>query len=442
MKAIAGLLALISAASAGLFYFRIQSPKAARLWIPKMIAAAVAPFLTVAGALAAVLGLLSRARLSMLLGILGAGVSANYVAAVAAPHDGFEKAFGPDWESGIPDELRPRLPASRWSVRLPASPEPRWLRDVVYWRLAGDERPLTCDIWQPAEHVPSSGLAVIYSHGGAWHVGNKDFGTRPFFRHLAGQGHVVMDIDYRLAPDVDLTEMLGDVKRAIAWLKDNADRYGIFPERIVLAGGSAGAHLSLLAAYTAGNPQLTPDELRAVDTTVRGVVSYYGPTDLRAVYEFTGASALDVYDQVLGKTYRKALFSLADTLFGSEWGDREMPASRDEMMANLLGGRPFEVPEMYDLASPISHVRPDSPPTLLFHGEHDFMVPVESARRLRRKMEAMEAQVVYVEFPQTDHAFDLFLPPYSAATLAAIYDIDRFLALLASPEDNLRPAAT
>lgn len=56
----------------------------------------------------------------------------------------------------------------------------------------------------------------MYLHGSAWYLLDKDYGTRPFSRHLAAQGHVIMDVAYRLCPEVDIYEMVGDVKRAVA----------------------------------------------------------------------------------------------------------------------------------------------------------------------------------------------------------------------------------
>ena len=96
-----------------------------------------------------------------------------------------------------------------------------------------------------------------------------------------------MDVAYRLCPEVDIYGMIGDVKRAVAWMKANAARYQVNPERIVLGGGSAGGHLALLAAYAPHHPLLTPPDVQGCDLSVRAVVSYYGPTDLRAVYEHT-----------------------------------------------------------------------------------------------------------------------------------------------------------
>ena len=177
----------------------------------------------------------------------------------------------------------------RWTWWMPKSPKPRWERDVLNHTIPstgeGEERQLLCDVWQPPEDVEPSKIAVVYMHGSAYHAGDKDFLTRPFFRHLAAQGHVIMDIAYRLCPEVDIFGMVDDVRYAVAWMKANAGEYGVNPERIVLGGGSSGGHLALLVGYTPGHPKLTSDDLNDVDTSVRAVFAHYGATDMRAVRE-------------------------------------------------------------------------------------------------------------------------------------------------------------
>ena len=97
-----------------------------------------------------------------------------------------------------------------------------------------------------------------YLHGSAYMILDKDVGTRPLFRHLAAQGHVVVDVAYRLFPETDLPGMVADAKRAVEWVRSRAADLEIDPARIVLAGGSAGGHLSLLAGYSHKDPALTP----------------------------------------------------------------------------------------------------------------------------------------------------------------------------------------
>jgi acetyl esterase/lipase len=257
---------------------------------------------------------------------------------------------------------------------------------------------------------------LVYFHGSGWAVFDKDFFTRPFFRHLVSQGHTVMDVAYRLCPEVDIYGMVGDVKRAVAWMKDNADQYGIDPEKVVLGGGSAGAHLALLGAYTPELPGLTPEELKETDLSVCGVVSYYGPTDLLAVYhhanlqKFAGEPSVPIGTKV----NPKKAFNYA---------------ARFDI---LLGGWPQDVPEMYQLASPISHVGPGCPPTLLVQGDKDFLTSVEATHALHTKLVECGVPAINVVYPWTDHGFDMLLSQFSPPIQSALYDVDRFLALLAA----------
>ena len=279
-RILASWLALFSAAVGGLLFLKNKMPGGFALWIPKLMAGALTPFALLAGAAGAVFGMLVGVPMAVLAGIFGTAASARFLNRATAGHDGFEIAFGPDWERQIPPERRLRLLAQRWTWKLPASPEPGLQKDIPFWTIPGTDRQLLCDLWTPAESVTHSGLALIYFHGSAWVMLDKDFGTRTFFRHLAGQGHVVMDVAYRLSPETGMDGMVGDVKRSIAWMKAHAAEYGVNPERIVLCGASAGGHLAMLAAYAPTKPELTPKDVRHANLTVRAVISEYGPSDL------------------------------------------------------------------------------------------------------------------------------------------------------------------
>lgn len=419
MIIVAYLLSFLSLILNVFLFLRLRPPfNFFILWIPQLVAHALSPFLVVVGALGAGLGWLYRVPLAAMAGALGAAISAFYIGRVTAPQPGFELAFGKDWQSKIPAAAQARLLQKRWSIGLPRTDEPRWERDVPFWTMPGTGRKLLCDIWQPPVGVAQSGLAFIYLHGGAWYILDKDAGTRPFFRQLAAQGHVVMDVAYRLCPEVDIYDMVGDVKRAVAWLKANADRYGVDPERIVLGGGSAGGHLALLAAYAPDHPQLTPTELQGHDLSVRAVVSYYGPTDLRAVYQHTDQT------RVIG------LPRPAIGLPGSAEMKKNMQdAGRLDL---LLGGHLHEVPEVYELASPVTHVHPGCPPTLMIEGDLDLITPVSAYCALHQRLVECGVPVVNIVYPLTQHAFDLVLPQVSPPAQAALYEVERFLALVAT----------
>lgn len=388
-------MAFITAGLSSTLLVKVKAPDGTIKSLPKVLAGALSPLLTMMGIAGAVLGLFFTDLTTFVAGSLSAALTFRYFQQVTRSYDNeFSATFGPHWKEQIPDEIASRMLSRRWQWYIAKPSVPRWERDIVYWKVADmshREVPLLCDLWLPPPGIKPSSLAFIYNHGGGWCYLDKDLGTRPFFRHLVAQGHVVMDVAYRLCPPRGLPAMVGDVKRAIVWLRSQAGRLGIDPERIVVAGGSAGAHLALLSAYSAGDPVLTPDELRGADTSVRAVVSYYGVADMYAT----------------------------------------QAAVNSPEIARLLGGWPSEVPDVYTLASPIHHIKRGSPATMLIQGTDDWYMPVESTRAMHQKLRDVGTPVVYVELPQTDHAFDFMLPSYSPSAQAALYHLERFLALMA-----------
>jgi acetyl esterase/lipase len=388
--------------------------------IPVLTAGALSPYWAILGIAGTAIGWIYQAFWTIPMGILGAGVMIWYVWGCARDHKGFEKAFGAGWSDLIPPEQTRHVVQKRWTwfLKMKASPEPSWERDIPFWTVPDSDRQLLCDLWRPG-NGSVSGLALVFLHGGAWYMMDKDFGTRHFFRHLVAQGHTVMDVSYRLCPEVDIYGMIGDVKRAIAWMKANASRYGVDPEKIVLGGGSAGGHLAQLAGYTPQHPGLTPEDLKSADLSVCGIISYYGITDLLTEYEHLG----------LQKTVDLPRVSVGP--------DSNYLRKRDlGRMDILLGGHPEEVPYMYELASPATHVHPGSPPTLLIQGDRDFYVPLDTTRALYTRLVESGVPAINVILPWTNHAFDLLLPQLSPPAQSALYDVDRFLALLLNGEEQ------
>jgi acetyl esterase/lipase len=265
---------------------------------------------------------------------------------------------------------------------------------------------------------------------------DKDVLTRPLFRQLTAQGHVVMDAAHRSCPETDVIGMVGDVHRAVAWVKANAPRYGIDPGRVVVMGGSSGAHIALLAAYAPQDATLVPAELRDADTSVMAVVSWYGIPEMASAVrrwrgQAKGARSPQVWER---KEPGKAADLVNRMIMGRPLSAAQSPPAPPvpQLVRNLLGVED-ETSPMYDLASPIHHVTPACPPTLMFQGTHDAVVPLEAARRLHRSLETAQVPVVYVEYLWTEHAFDLMYPPLAnPAAKAAPYDLERFLACVAT----------
>lgn len=273
-------------------------------------------------------------------------------------------------------------------------------RDVEF--AAPDGHPLRLDVYQPHDSMrrelladaPSRSLspAVVVIHGGSWSGGGKsDFES--YDRWLATGGRVVFDVEYRLANSAQrFPAQLADIKCAIAWVKNHAAQYHVDPERLALLGRSAGGQLALLAAYTANDPTLQPDSCNAQDTSVRAVISFYGPTDLAWDYSHPGRP--DVIDT-------------------------------PRVFENYLGGSPASAPQAYASASPIEHVGAQSPPTLFLHGGHDQLVRAENVERIMPRLTAAGVSVTYVYLPWANHGFDYNFDGWSSQIAQA--EISKFL---------------
>jgi acetyl esterase/lipase len=428
MRRLAALLGAASAISSALVVRPVNSYRG---FMVKSAATAQTPVLTLLGAVTAGIGLRCRSRVATMSGLLAATVGTYYIMRVTADHDGFERAFGADWRRALPPGAERQMMRRRRSLRLPRVSDPRWERDVPFWTIPGTDRELLADIWEPAAGVERTGTTVVYLYGGSWHFFDKDVLTRPLFRQLTAQGHVVMDAAHRSCPETDLIGMVGDVHRAVAWMKANAERYGIDPDRVVVMGGSSGAHIALLAAYAPHDAELVPAELRGADTSVMAVVSWYGiPEMASAVKRWRDQARATSAPQ---RWERKAPSTTANLVNRLIMG-RSLTAAQSppappvpQLVRNLLGDEDQQ--SRMDAASPIHHVSPACPPTLMFQGTHDAVVPLEAARRLHRSLETAHVPVVYVEYLWTEHAFDQMYPPLAnPAAKAALYDLERFLA--------------
>lgn len=245
------------------------------------------------------------------------------------------------------------------------------------------------DIWRRADLNPGGRAPVLLQvPGGAWMVGSKRQQAYPLMSHLAELGWVCVAINYRLSPRSTWPDQIVDVKQALAWTKEHIAEFGGDPDWIAITGGSAGGHLSALAALTANDPQFQPG-FEDVDTSVRAAVPFYG------VYDFTRNDAIH---PLMMPTLAKYVFKL----------------------------RRAEIAEPFRTASPIAHVSADAPPFFVLHGRNDSLIPVEQARAFTAALREVSRQpVAYAELPFAQHAFDIF---GSARATHAAVAVEQFLA--------------
>ena len=248
-----------------------------------------------------------------------------------------------------------------------------------------NRKSLTLDIYRRADATEPQPL-VIMIHGGSWNGGSKNQ-LPAINRRIAAQGYTVASINYRHAPKWRFPAPVGDVFSAIEFLRANAARLGIDASRIVLIGRSAGGQLALSAAYSGRDP------------AIRGVVSIYAPTDL---------------------------------VLGHEKPSRRSVLDSQKAIEAFLGGAPADYPAQYAAASPLRHVNPATPATLLIHGELDPIVwPMHSELLAARLKEAGRPHL-FLSLPWATHGCDANLNGPSGQL--SLYAIERFLAAVCAAE--------
>jgi acetyl esterase/lipase len=245
------------------------------------------------------------------------------------------------------------------------------------------------DIWRRPD-LDRGGRAPVLLQvpGGAWMVGNKRGQAHPLMSHLAELGWICVAINYRLSPRSTWPDHIVDVKRAIAWTKEHIAGYGGDPDWIAITGGSAGGHLSSLAALTPNDSRFQPG-FEDADTRVQAAVPFYG------VYDFGSDGAMH---PLMVPIVAKRVFKLSRA----------------------------DIAEPLRVASPITHVSEDAPPFFVLHGTNDSLIPVEQARSFTARLREVSRQpVVYAELPRAQHAFDIF---GSARAAHAAVAVEQFLA--------------
>lgn len=232
--------------------------------------------------------------------------------------------------------------------------------DVVF--ATGGGRELRCDVYTPPGS-PKDAPAVLLVHGGAWRQGDRKQ-LRGYGVLLGREGYVCVASEYRLTPESPWPAQIHDVKAAIRFVRANAERLGVDPERIAIEGNSAGAHLTLLAAGTPDDPAFEGDGGHPdVTSNVAAAIAVYPPTLFHHGTERLHGSL--------------PILALAD-----------------------------DHPEIARAASPVTHVSEAFPPTLLIHGTADATVPPSASMVMYEALHKAGVPVELHMYAGQPHAFD------------------------------------
>lgn len=215
--------------------------------------------------------------------------------------------------------------------------------NIVYGK--GGDQELLLDLAKP-KTGKGPFPAIVAIHGGSWRRGNKA-SFRPFIKAAAKKGYVAVTVSYRFAPKYKFPAQIEDVKCAVRWLRANAKKYNINPDKIGSFGASAGGHLALLLGLMDKSDGLEGKGGHAgYSSKVQAVVNFFGPTDYQGEI--------------------------------NEYGKR--------ILSDFLGGTREENPKAYKVAAPVTYVTKNDAPVQTHHGTADRIVPYDQALRLQKAL--------------------------------------------------------
>lgn len=227
---------------------------------------------------------------------------------------------------------------------------------------------------------PGPHPVIVYLHSGAWIMGDRFGGPA---KRQATRGYAVASIEYRLAPQWTWPAQVHDAKAAVRWLRANAERFHLDPDRIGIFGTSSGGHIGSVLGTSGGVAAMEGMELGnpQFSSRVKVVVDLYGPTDLLRLQE-------DKLPCI------------------------PLDGNAPFMPPSLLMGCPIqECREKTQTASPMTYVTPDDPKFLIMHGMLDCLVPYTQSVSLHQKLEAAGVDSRLILLPLGDHGGDIFDEP-------------------------------
>ncbi len=227
--------------------------------------------------------------------------------------------------------------------------------DVIYGRKYGSA--LTMDVITPAK---PRGIGILWMVSGGWFSDHN--AIRPeFVREILKHGYTVFAVVHGSQPKYTIPEILGDIHRAVRFVRHHARDYGVDPARLGITGGSAGGHLSLMqgTAWKEGDPN-AKDPVDRESSRVQAVACFFPPTDFLN-YGKPGEDAI-------GRGILKDFHAPFDFHEYDSKTKSLAPITREERIVEL--GRSI---------SPVTHVTPDDAPSLIIHGDADKLVPIQQA---------------------------------------------------------------
>ncbi|MFP7255190.1 alpha/beta hydrolase [Terribacillus goriensis] len=293
----------------------------------------------------------------------------------------------------------------------PPGRPPRY-EDIPFAEVAldtGESYTLKMDIYQDLNQK-TPGPCIIYYFGGGWMYGEYKQVTQKavYFRELiklVEQGYTIVSPSYRLASQSVFPACIHDCKGVVRYLKANANRYHIDPERIGVLGNSAGGHLAAMVAMSANCREMEGDVggNQEYTSAVRAAAIFYAPSDIVELIKSDTNAALK---NLSGTEVDHADKSM-DTVVTQILGYTEPGKSLLDLNGLLESGDTSELDWKYiELAkkcSPITYASADNPPMMILHGSKDPLVPIEQSESLYKALVSSGAEAMYLAASKANH---------------------------------------
>lgn len=288
--------------------------------------------------------------------------------------------------------------------------------DVKY--VPDGDRSQVLDVFYPEKRAEKPQPLIIWVHGGGWRGGSKAFS--PHLRELS-RGYILASVEYRFSQKAIFPAQIQDCQAAVRWLRANAKKYNIDPDRVGVIGESAGGHLVALLGTSGGKHAFPPvGGNEDQSDRVQAVCDIFGPADFWTVVK-----------QAEEDKKVKNIF---------KWNDGD-PYSK------LIGAKLGQDKEKCDAVSPAHYVSKDSPPFLILHGDRDTLVPYAQSVELSDLLAKAGVAVTLQRLPGAGHGSPAFHQPAVTRLTDAFFDkylkgADVKVEPLPADEVTVKPAAS
>jgi acetyl esterase/lipase len=276
---------------------------------------------------------------------------------------------------------------------LPSAEGQEAVRSTYTYKTVGDLR-IRADVYRKPDDVERP--AILWLHGGALILGNRRGLNAIQAEKYLDAGYTIISIDYRLAPQAKVGDIIEDLVDAYRWIRvDGPKLFRINPNRIAVVGHSAGGYLTLMAGF-----RLNPRPA--------ALVSFYGYGDIAGAwysrpdpfYNRQPAVTKDEAYQAVGTRL------IADDPGGSRGRFYLFTRQQGLWPIEVAGHDPDKEPRAFDPLCPVRNVTKDYRPTLLLHGDNDTDVPYEQSVLMAKELERQGVQHELLTMPGRGHGFD------------------------------------